>query len=188
MKIQVGVSNRHIHLSKEDFVNLVGDKEFCKVKDLTQGGEFASNILVSIKTDKNTINNVRVVGPLREKTQVEISVSDCYFLGLRPPIRMSGDFRDAESCTLVYEGKELFVNGGVIVANRHIHVNTRDLEKYNFHDGDVFSVRVGGQRGGVLNNVIVKSKDSYNLELHLDTDEANAMGLKNGDVVDIIER
>ncbi len=189
MKVKVGVSNRHIHISREDFVKLCGEEhDFYSVRDLSQGGEFSSNVLVDVKTSKNVIRNVRIVGPFRDKTQIELSITDSYFLGINPPVRMSGDFDGAEDATLVYNDREVFVKGAVIVPNRHIHANREELEKYNLHEGEVLSVRVNGDRGGILDNVIVKCKDSYSFELHLDTDEANAFNLKNGDVIDIIER
>ena len=186
LKISVGVSNRHIHLCKEDFDKLFGNSEFYSVKDLSQDGDFASNLVVSVKTSKNVIHNVRVVGPLRDRTQVEISMTDSYFLGINPPVRMSGDFRDACDVILCSSNVEINSPNSCILANRHIHINTIEQEKYNLFDGDKVKALIQGDRGGVLNNVIVKSRDNYNLELHLDTDEANAMGVRNGDVIDII--
>lgn len=186
MKIRVGVSNRHVHLSKEVFDFLFSGCEFKSIKDLSQDGDFASNLVVSIKTSKNVISNVRVVGPLRDKTQVEISMTDAYFLGLNPPVRMSGNFDAACDVILCNGDKEIRVDSSCILANRHIHVNTNEQEKYNLYHGDKVSACIQGDRGGILNNVIVKVKDNYNLELHLDTDEANAMGVRNGDIIDII--
>lgn len=186
MKLSVGVSNRHIHLCKSDFVYLFGNSDFFSIKDLSQDGDFASNLVLGVKTEKNVINKVRVVGPFRDKTQVEISVTDAYFLGIKPPVRMSGNFEGACDVILVNGDRELLVKNSCIIANRHIHVNTKTQEKYNLFDGDRVSAVVDGPRGGVLNNILVKSKDNYNLELHLDTDEANAMGLKNGDEVEVI--
>lgn len=187
MKVKVGVSNRHVHISKEDFDFLFNGCEFKSIKDLSQDGDFASNLVVSIKTFKNVINNVRIVGPFRDKTQVEISMSDAYFLGINPPVRMSSDFKDACDVVLCNGDTQLTCKNSCILANRHIHINTYLQDKYNLFDGDSVSVSVPGIRGGVLNNVLVKAKDNYNLELHLDTDEANAMCIKNGDYVDIIK-
>lgn len=186
LKIKVGVSNRHVHLSKVEFDMLFDGCEFKSIKDLSQDGDFASNLVVSIKTSKNVIDNVRVVGPLREKTQVEISMTDAYFLGINPPVRMSGDFKDACDIILCNGNREVVVKNSCILANRHIHVNTKEQVKYNLFDGDNVIALIGGVRAGILENILVKSKDNYNLELHLDTDEANAMGLRNGDEVDII--
>lgn len=187
MNIKVGVSNHHIHISKEDFIHLFGDVEFDIKSKLSQDGEFASKFVLSIKTDKNVIKNVRVVGPFRDKTQVEISLTDSYFLGIKPPVRMSGNFREALDIVLCNGSRNLKLENACIIANRHIHINTKDQSKYNLFDGDIVSVKVGGPRGGTLDKVVVKAKDNYNLELHLDTDEANAMMLKNGDIVKLIK-
>lgn len=185
MNIKVGVSNRHIHLSEKDYEKLFPNTEIINIKDLSQDGEYATNLLLDIKTDKNILKNVRVVMPFRDKTQVEISITDSYFLGIDLPIKMSGELNNAPKVTLI--SKDSYVVASCIVANRHIHINTKDLDKYNFYPGKSVSIRVGGIRGGILNNVLIKAKESYNLELHLDTDEANAFNLKNGDVVEIIE-
>lgn len=187
MKISVGVSNRHIHLCESDYKKLFGDKDFSVKKELSQDGEFASNLTLTIKGCKGSIENVRVIGPLRERTQVEISLTDAYKLGVNPPVRMSNDFNKADDIMLSSELGEVLSKNTCIIANRHIHVNTKEQEKYNLHHGDIVKVRVFGVRGGTLDNVIVKAKDNYNLELHLDTDEANAFALKNGDIVEILE-
>ncbi len=188
MNIKIGVSNRHVHLSKSDYEILFPDTLMIKEKDLSQKGEFASNLFVNIKTDKNVLKKVRVVGPLREKSQVEISKTDAYFLGINPPIRMSGELVDALDITLVSDKCELVIKNACILAHRHIHMSTNDALKYGFKNGDNVTVKVNGKRGGLLNNVLVKVKDSFCLELHLDTDEANAMGVKNGDEAEIYGR
>lgn len=183
MKIKVGVSNRHIHLSKEDYEFFFGNQELTKLKDLSQDGEFASNFAVTIKTDKSSVDNVRVIGPLREHSQVEISRTDAYKLGINPPIRMSRNFEGALDICVKYLDKEKILENSCIIANRHIHVNTNNLESLNMYEGKIVRVKVMGSRGGILDNVIVKAKENYNTELHLDTDEANAFNLKNGDEV-----
>ena len=175
MKVSIGVSNRHIHLDYDTCVKLFGNSELTIVRELSQGGEFVSNRVVSIKTDKGRIDNVKVIGPLRNKTQVEIARSDAFKLGINPPVRMSGNFDGAEDVTLVFE------------SNRHIHSKTSELEKYGLKDGQVLKVRVNGERGGIMDNVIVKAKESYNFEMHIDIDEANAFMLSNGSVVEIME-
>ena len=187
MKVSIGVSNRHIHLDYETCVKLFGSSELTLVRELSQGGEFVSNRVVSIKTDKGVIDNVKVVGPLRSRTQVEIARSDAFKLGLNPPVRMSGNFDGAEDVTLVFEGREVEVKNSCILANRHIHCKTSELDKYGLKDGQVLKVRVDNMRGGVMDNVIVKAKESYNLEMHIDIDEANAFMLSNGSVVEIME-
>ena len=187
MKVKVGVSNRHVHFSKEDFKLLFGDSDLPVLKELSQNGEFASSLVVDIKTDKNILKNVRLIGPFRDKTQVEISITDAYFLGLKPPVRMSKNFDGALDVILVNGDKELLCKNSCIIANRHIHINSEKQSEYGIYDGDEVSVLVSGERGGRLDKVLVKAKDNYNLELHLDMDEANAMGLKNGDEVEVIK-
>ena len=187
MKIRIGVSNRHVHLSPDDFEKLFGNIDFYSIRDLSQGGEFASNLTVTIRTEKGNIENVRVVGPLRNHAQVEISKTDAYKLGINPPVKMSGDFNGALDIMLSSNNGEVLVKEACILANRHIHCKTSELSKYDLYDGKVVRVKVYGTRGGILDNVIVKAKESFNLEMHIDTDEANAFGLNNGDLVEILE-
>lgn len=184
MKVKIGVSNRHVHLSKKDFDVLFPDTLMNKVKDLSQKGEYVSDLFVSIKTNKEVLNKVRVVGPLRDKTQVEISRTDAYFLGINPPVRMSGDLENSEDVILINNNRELLVENSCILAHRHIHMSTNDAIELGYKSGDIVKVKIMGERGGIYDNVEIKIKDSYTLELHLDTDEANAMGVKNGDEVE----
>lgn len=184
MKVKIGVSNRHVHLSKNDFDFLFPNTLMNKVKDLSQKGEYVSDLFVSIKTNKGVLNKVRVVGPLRDKTQVEISRTDAYFLGINPPVRMSGDLDNSEDVILINNNSELLVENSCILAHRHIHMSTNDAIELGYKSGDIVKVKIMGERGGIYDNVEIKIKDSYTLELHLDTDEANAMGVKNGDEVE----
>ena len=187
MNIKVGVSARHVHLSQEDFENLFGNTEFYSIKALSQSGEFSSNLTVDLITERSVIKNVRVVGPLRNHSQVEISLTDAYKLGINPPIRMSNNFDGALDIMLSSNDKNIICKNSCIIANRHIHCKTSELEKYGLFDGKVVKARVGGSRGGIIDNIIVKTKENYELELHLDTDEANAFILKNGDTVELLE-
>ena len=184
MKVKIGVSNRHVHLSKNDFDVLFPNTLMNKVKDLSQKGEYVSDLFVSIKTNKGVLSKVRVVGPLRDKTQVEVSKTDAYFLGINPPVRMSGDLENSEDVILISNNSELLVENSCILAHRHIHMSTNDAIKLGYKSGDIVKVKIFGERGGVYDNVEIKTKDSYSLELHLDTDEANAMGVRNGDEVE----
>lgn len=186
MKIKVGVSNRHVHLDEDTFLKL-GFTKINEVKVLSQEGEFVSDLVIDLVSEKGVIPNVRVVGPFRSKTQVEISRTDAFKLGIIAPVKMSGNFDGASDIILVNKDNRVLVKNACILANRHVHCNSSELAKYGWYDGKVLSVKVDGIRGGILENVIVKSKDSYNLELHLDTDEANAFLLNNGDEVEILE-
>jgi putative phosphotransacetylase len=186
-KIPVGVSNRHIHLSREDLKTLFGpEAELTKLKDLSQPGQFASEQRVTLVGPKGTIEKVRVLGPVRNKTQVEISVSDCFKLGVQAPIRDSGDLKESAGITIVGPVGSVTVDEGCIIAARHIHMHPNDAKIFNVKDGDHVNVRVSGPRGMVFYEVLVRVSDKYKLEMHLDMDEANAACLLNGDTVELI--
>lgn len=181
MKIKVGVSNRHIHLKQEDLDILFGHS-LSKRNDLKQPNQFASNETLTIKTDKSEINNVRVLGPVRSYTQIEISKTDAYKLGINPPVRNSGDLVNSEIVTLIGPNGSIKTNG-CIIANRHIHITKKDKLKFNLPDKVL--VKIEGEKKGVI-EVEVKESDEAYLELHLDTDDANAFLLNNDDEVDIL--
>lgn len=185
MKVKIGVSARHVHLTKEDFEYLFGMSELTKYRDLTQKGEFAANEKVTIKTNKGEFNNVRILGPFRSYTQVEISKTDAYVLGINPPIRSSGDLSNSETITIC-NGDKMITKECCIIANRHLHVNNSDLIKYNLKDKECVKIKIGGIKGAVLDNVYIKSSDNYVLECHLDLDDANANLINNGDEGEIV--
>lgn len=185
MKIKIGISNRHVHLTQEHLNILFGEEyELTKDFDLKQPGQFASCEYVTIKTNKSEIGKVRVLGPVRSYTQIEISRTDAYKLGINPPVRDSGDILNSEIVTLVGP-KGSVTTEGCILANRHIHLTQKMKEEYNLTDE--VSIKIDGIRGGILNNVVCKVTNEAYFELHLDTDEANALGLKNDDEVEIIK-
>ena len=179
MGIIIGVSNRHVHLSEEVFNKLFNNKVMEEVRTLTQIGEFASNLKVSLKTDKGIIDNVRVLGPIRNYTQVEISKTDAYKLGLNPPVRESGEIEGSENITIIGDN-EVYVESCCIIASRHIHAHPNDIERYNLDPNKKYSVRVLGEKGGVMDNVSIKVSDKYVFEMHIDTDDANAHLLVSG--------
>ncbi len=186
MKVKVGISNRHVHLSKEVKDILFGDDYELTVRnDLSQTGEFASNEMVTVKTEKGIIPNVRILGPLRNYVQVEISKTDAYKLGLNPPVRNSEDIAGSESAILVGPKGEYNVKEGVIIATRHIHISREDAGKYSLSEKHKLKARISGEKPGVIEEINVKINDNYNLELHLDTDDGNAFLLKTGDEVEI---
>lgn len=185
MKAKIGVSARHVHLTKEDFKKLFGYDELTWLKDLTQPNEFASKETVSIITEKGRINNVRVLGPFRDYTQVEISKTDAYSLKINPPIRKSGDLVSSEIVTIEHGGNAI-TKECCIIATRHIHINTKDLGRYNLKNGEVVKLKLDGIKGGTLNNVFIKASDTYTLEAHIDLDDANAHFINNGDEGEII--
>ena len=185
MKVSVGVSNRHVHLTDNDYHELFGDIVMTKRNDLTQPGTFASELTVTITGSKRSISDVRVLGPNREYTQVEISKTDAYYLGVDPPVRNSGDLSDAEEITITGP-KGTIKRKAAIIAARHIHVDKKIREEYGLVDVDIVSVGIFGEKGGFIDNVYLKdSKEAY-FELHLDTDDANAFLINQGDEVEII--
>lgn len=181
MKVSVGVSNRHIHLCKSDADILFGkDYQFHKRNDLTQKDEYACEETVIISTEKYEFPHVRVLGPHRDYTQVEVSNDDSILLGIDPPIRDSGDLEDSEAVWITGPVGKIYKRNCCIKANRHIHCNKSENIGYN--NGDIVTVRVGNK---VMDNVHIKMKDSYKLELHIDKTDAALFELNNGDLVDL---
>jgi len=187
MKVSIGVSNRHVHLKEEHLKILFGeDFKLEKKNDLTQPGQYATTSVVTIKTEKSVIENVRVLGPLRSYTQVEISKTDSYKLGLNPPVRDSGDLKGSSPITLVGPKGTVELEEGCIIPTRHIHILPSQVDMYELEGKDIVSVRIFGEKGGIITNVHLKVSDESFFELHLDTDDANAHLIKNGDIGEII--
>ena len=187
MKISIGVSNRHVHLTREHLSILFGSEyELEKKNDLTQPGQFASTALVTIKTEKSEINNVRVLGPIRPYTQVEISKTDAYKLGLNPPVRNSGDLEGSSPITIIGPNGSIDILEGCIIAARHIHILPEQIKVYGLEGIDKVNVKLSGEKGGIITNVYIKPSEEAFFELHLDTDDANAHLIKNGDIGEII--
>ena len=188
MTVPVGVSARHIHLTKEDVEKLFGPGyQLTKKKEL-MGGQFAANeqcTLVGLKL--RAIENVRILGPVRSSSQVEISATDARTLGVNAPLRQSGDTVGSAPVALVGPKGVLYLNEGCIVAARHIHMTPEQANAVSLKDGDYVSVRMGNERGAVLDNVKVRVDESFSLEMHIDTDEANACQVKQGDFATIIQ-
>lgn len=187
MKVSIGVSNRHIHLTKKHLDILFGlDYELKKKNDLTQPGQFAAIETVTIKTEKSEINNVRVLGPIRSYTQVEISKTDAYKLGLNPPVRNSGEVENSSPITIVGPKGEINLESGCIIATRHIHLTSEHAKMYGLENKEIVNVKLNGEKGGIISNVHLKVMDESFFELHIDTDDANAHLIKNGDIGEII--
>ncbi len=187
MKVSIGVSNRHVHLTKEHLSILFGeDYKLEKKNDLNQPGQFSSTAVVTIKTDKSEIDNVRVLGPIRNYTQVEISKTDAYKLGLNPPVRNSGDLEGSSPIKIVGPKGCVDLKSGCIIATRHIHILPSQLKMYNLEGKETVNVKLNGEKGGIITNVYLKVSDEAFFELHIDTDDANAHLVKNGDIGEII--
>ena len=187
-KATVGLSNRHVHLSKDHIDILFGEgHELTPIKDLSQPGQYACDEKVDLVGPKRTIKGVRILGPARKESQVEISLSDAFTLGLdNVPVRDSGKLEGTPGLKLVGPKGEVVLDKGVIVAARHLHMHTSDAEKYGLKDKDLVQVKVGGPRGLTFDNVLVRVNDEYALDMHVDVEEGNAAGLKNGDEIEVI--
>jgi len=184
-EIPVGVSNRHVHLSRDHEEILFGKgRSLTKMREL-QPGQFAARETVTLVGPKGVLEKVRVLGPSRNQTQVEISLTDGYKLGLKPPVRDSGDLKGSEGIAIVGPEGVIKLKEGVICAARHIHMTPQDAATWDVKDGDRVDVEVKGVRGLVFKNVLIRVSPKYRLEMHIDTDEANASGLKTGDTVEI---
>ena len=150
-------------------------------------GQFASNEKVTIVGLKlRAIENVRVLGPVRKNTQVEISATDAISLGVKAPIRESGNIAGSAPIAIIGPKGAVYLNEGCIVAKRHIHMAPKDAMAAGVHDGDIVSVKADNERGTIFNNVQIRVDDSFTLEMHIDTDEANAAQIKSGDTVRIV--
>lgn len=184
--IPVAVSNRHIHLSQAEAATLFGDAPLTKLRDLSQPGEFAANETVTLVGPKGVLERVRVLGPLRQRTQVEVSWTDALHLGVTPPVRDSGKLDGSAPIAVVGPAGTVMLKEGVILALRHIHMTPEDALRFGVTDKQFVSVRKGGDRSLTLGSVIVRVSPNYRLELHLDTDEANAGLFLNGDEVELL--
>jgi putative phosphotransacetylase len=186
MFIKIGVSARHMHISREDLEYFFGlGFELTPEKELSQVGEYASTSKLKIKGPKGELS-VRILGPVRDYTQIEISKTDAFSVGLNPPVRNSGDLLGSSSVTLTDGNKELLKSEGCIIATRHIHMSNKELEQFGMIEGNLYKVKVGGEKGCIMENVHVKAEDDFSLELHIDTDDANANLIKNGDIGEVI--
>ena len=185
--VVIGVSNRHVHLSQADLEVLFGkDYVLTKMKDMKQPGQFATNEKVDIVGPKGKFSGVRIIGPVRKETQVEVSITDSFKLGVKPPIRQSGDLKGTPGIKVVGPKGEVDIPRGVIVAARHIHMPQYIADIKGYKDGQVVKVETYGERKIIMHNVVLRVSDKMAKEMHIDVDEANAAGLKNDDLVKII--
>ncbi len=176
--VPVEVSARHCHLSKEDLEKLFGvGYELKKLRQLSQPEEFACQETVDIQFGSKKIEKVRIVGPLRNMTQVEISLTDAVESGVTPPVRLSGNLKGPSSVILHGPVGTVELAEGLIIAKRHIHCATEEAKKFGLKNNDIVSVKVDGDRAVIFNNVVVRVKDGYQLSMHIDTDEGNSAGI-----------
>lgn len=184
----IETSARHIHVSEADFKTLFGeDAVLTKKKDLSQPGQFSCFEKLDIIGPKRTLQNVTILGPYRAQTQVELSLTDARHIGVAAPIRKSGDLAGSGACRLAGPYGEVELSEGVIAAKRHIHMSPSDAEEFCVNDKEVVSVRVNSpERALIFSDVVVRVSPNYSLAMHVDTDEANAVGL-NGEMGTIVK-
>ena len=185
--VPIGVSARHIHLTQADVETLFGKGyRLTKKKDL-MGGQFASNEVVTIVGLKlRAIENVRILGPVRKASQVEVSATDAVKLGLKVPVRESENIAWSAPIAVVGPKGVIYLKEGCIVAKRHIHMSPADAEKAGVKNGDIVSVKVENERATTFNNVLIRVDPSFTLEMHIDTDEANAAEISTGMKAEIV--
>ena len=186
-EIKVGVSQRHVHLSREDLDTLFGKGYELTKKKTLMGREFASEECVTlVGPSLRSIEKVRVLGPVRKNTQVEISRTDTFILKVSPPVRPSGEVEGSERLVLVGPKGSVYLKQGVIIANRHIHLTPDYAKRHGIKDGDYVNVIVEGIKPTKFFDVQVRVRDDFNIEMHIDTDDANSAAIKNGDLVRIV--
>lgn len=187
MEVSIGISNRHIHLTESDYKILFGDFKMEEVKSINQPGQFASNCFVDLKNGDNVIEHVRLLGPLRSYTQVEISQTDARKLKLNPPVRMSGHLENSSPITIIGPNGSLDLKEGCIIADRHIHMLPEQAKEWGFEGVEKVSVELGGEKGGRIDNVYLRIAPNSYFEMHIDTDDGNAHLVKPGDIGTIIK-
>lgn len=187
-RVPIGVSARHIHLSAEHIQILFGPGyELTPIKALSQPGQFAAAETVAVEGPKGRFDKVRILGPARRLSQLEISRTDTYTLGIDAPVRESGDIAGTPGVKVIGPAGEVQLEEGVIVALRHIHFAPEDAARWGIRDKQMLRVRVGGERAVVFEQVLARVSDKFALDMHIDTDEANAAGVKTGDVGEILD-
>ena len=188
-KVKVGISNKHLHLSQEHLEILFGKGAALTVKkELGQPGQFAAEETVEVIGPKRSLGQVRVLGPVRKETQVELALTDARGIGIKAPVRESGKLEGTPGCKLVGPCGEIELDHGVIAALRHVHLNPEQAKEAGVVDKEIVMVKVEGERALVFDNVLVRSGEAHEAELHFDTDEGNAAGLANDVMCEIIKK
>ncbi|GLC82151.1 phosphate propanoyltransferase [Lacrimispora brassicae] len=185
-QVPVGISARHVHLSREHVEMLFGTGyRLTPIKALSQPGQFACEEQVAVCGPAGTLPRVRILGPERKQSQVEMAFSDCRILGIQPAVRTSGDLKGTPGIILKGPKGEVLLREGVIIADRHIHMTPEDALWFGVSDQERVRVAVDGPKGGVLDQVLIRVTRESSLDFHLDTDDANAFQLKQGQWVTI---
>lgn len=189
-KIPVGISGRHVHVTKEHLEILFGaGHELTPLKDLSQPGQYAADEKVDlISPEGKVLSGVRILGPVRPASQVEISQSDAIRYKFNAPVRSSGNIKGSGAATLVGPKGSVELSEGVIIADRHIHFSVEEAQAFGVKDRDVVSIKVGGTKPGILDQVLCRVHENFRLDCHLDTDDGSAFLLKNGDLVELVKK
>lgn len=187
-KLPVALSNRHMHVSKKDAEVLFG-KNCCltELKPLSQPDQYACEEKVDLEGPKGSIKGVRLLGPFREETQVEVSFTDARALGVKAPLANSGELEGTPGIKIIGPKGTIELENGVIVAARHIHFSPEEAREFGVEDYDVVKVKTSGPRAVIFENTLVRVSPAFKLEMHVDLDEGNAAGLSNGDIVEIVK-
>jgi putative phosphotransacetylase len=185
--VPVATSARHVHLCREDVQKLFGAGYALQVfRPLNQPGQYACVEQVDIRGPKGTLEKVRVLGPARKATQVEVALTDSFKLGIQVPVRMSGETAGTPGCTLVGPAGEAAISEGVIAAARHLHLSAQQAAQFGLRDKQVVRLQAQGARAVVFENVVVRSGDGHDMEVHIDTDEANAIAMIGQPMMEVI--
>ncbi|MDR2880644.1 MAG: phosphate propanoyltransferase [Azoarcus sp.] len=188
-KVPIGISNKHLHLSEQDLATLFGEGyKLTSYKELVQPGQYAANEQVDIVGPKGSFKNIRIIGPTRPQTQVEVSLTDARTLGIDPPVRESGKLGDSPGVKLVGPKGEVELGAGAIVALRHIHLSPEQAKEAGLQDKDLVDVKTSGKRPLIFEDVLIRSGEGHFREFHIDTDEANAAGVGNNDEAEILRK
>ena len=186
-KVPVGISVRHIHLTRSNIDWLFGrNYQLTPKKALSQPGQFACEECLDVIGPKGVLTKVRVLGPERNATQVELSQTDCRTIGINAPVRDSGDLEGTPGIKLRGPLGEIEIPKGVIIADRHIHMSPADAERFGLKDGDRVKVKIDGVKPGVMEHVLIRSGENHRLDMHIDTDDGNAFMLKQGQLVTVL--
>jgi putative phosphotransacetylase len=187
-QVPVGISMRHIHLSRREVDALFGRTyQLTPLRPLSQPGQFACQECLDVIGPKGVLHKVRVLGPERSAAQVELAQTDCRAIGVNAPVRSSGSTDGTPGVLLQGPKGVLSLPQGVIIADRHLHMNPAQAAAFGLADGDIVRVRVDGGKPGILDGVLVRAGERYELDLHLDTDDANAFQLRQGQLVTVLE-
>lgn len=181
-------SGRHVHLCRQDIDRLFGEGyELTKVKELSQPGQFACQERVNLVGPKGMLTNVVILGPEREHSQVEVSLTDARILGVKAPTRESGDLKGSAGIIIANKDRHIALEEGCIVAKRHVHVAETDAARLGVTNGQIVKVKTHTDRPLIFDDVVIRVSPKYQTFMHIDFDEANACDLKNGNLGEIIE-